>query len=118
MRRILTALALLGASAPAMAAGDDVCVRNYLHALPSDPDVDVCERIGTRYVHAQPQDEAQPKLCVITFADTMCDTAPREYRRIKGIDGASLCVVDFNQPGVINYCDSVPQLYDYARVVD
>ena len=117
MQRLFTALALLVAGT-AQAEGQNVCVRNFLHALPSDPGIDICEQFGGRYVHAQPQDETQARLCVITFDDSMCVTAPREYRRILSAEGAPLCVVDFNQPSVVNYCESVPELYDYAKVAE
>lgn len=100
-------------SGVAFAAGDDICVRNYLGG---DPDVDVCERLGGRYVYVQPKEgTGEAALCAITYPEAACSQLPREYRKVRKEDGSSVCVVDFNQPGVGNYCETTPDLYGYAQ---
>lgn len=113
---VLSTLAV-SLSVTALAAGEHVCVRNFLGG-DSAPSIDVCAEVGTRYVYAMPRGEGEAHLCVLVYPDTACDVDSRGYRRITAESGATLCVVDFNQPGVGNYCEAAPTLYSYAQVAD
>jgi hypothetical protein len=61
-----------------------------------------------------------PEIVVCTRSQhaKMCAAAPNEYRWVRGESGDSICTMDFNQPGVVNYCKDVPALYDYVQADD
>ena len=100
---------------PALSEGTDVCVRNYRGG---DVPGDACEISPAIYVVVQAKDETREPLCTMRYPDAACEHYPREYRRVVEAGGGTVCVVDFNQPGVGNYCQTNPDLYDYAQVAE
>lgn len=112
MQRLILSLAFVFAGT-ANADGDDVCVRNFLGG---DPAVDVCGSIGGRYIYVQAKDSTTDgTLCALAYPDLACSADQQGYRFVRTKDGGKVCVVDFNQPGVGNYCETAPDLYSYAE---
>lgn len=103
----LSAVVGLFVFASAAFANSEICVRNYLSG---NPQGDVCAAVGTRYVYAIDTENPEAKICVLTYADSYCKTSPKEYGFVPTAKG-NVCVVNFAQPPVLDYCQSVPELY-------
>lgn len=107
---ILFSLAL---SSFSFATPDKVCVRNYI----KDPKIhwDPCQHTGTHF-YAVPLEEAERKICTRGYVDFFCEqSGGKEYVWIHSPDGKKFCTVDYNQPGVVNYCESASRFYDYVK---
>lgn len=103
---------LLGLSTFTLATPDRICVRNYI----KDPKVtwDPCQHTGTHF-YAIPLEETERKICTRAYLSFYCDQAKKEYVTIHTPDGKAFCTLDYNQPGVVNYCESASQFYDYVK---
>lgn len=104
---------LLFISSAAMASPPKVCVRNY----PADADVSPCKRFPESYTYAipwKPDLEDDSMVCTRIYGETYCDISPKEYVRIPTVDGKTICVLNFDQPGVANFCQSVSDFYHWV----
>ncbi len=100
-------------SPAADASPSKVCVRNY----PADADVSPCKRFPEAYTYVIPwkpdfSDDSQ--VCTRIYGETYCDISPKEYVRIPTVDGRTICALDFDQPGVSDFCRSVPDFYHWV----
>lgn len=100
-------LTILGFATP-----DRICVRSYI----KDPKIawDPCQHTNVHF-YAVPLEATARKVCTRSYDAFYCDTASHEYVWIHSPDGKRFCTLDYNQPGVVNYCESASQLYDYVK---
>lgn len=106
-------LALVLIAVAASATPDHICVRNYLKG---QKDYDPCANLADYgYAYAKPiPGETEGKICTRVYSEFYCGMAKTSYVHIPTASGGKICTMDYNQPGVINYCKSVPQYYDYV----
>lgn len=99
-------------SGVAFTTPDKICVRSYI----KDPAIkwDPCEHLKT-HLYAIPLEPTERKICTRAYSAFYCETASKEYVWIHSPDGKRFCTLDYNQPGVVNYCESVSQYYDYVK---
>ena len=103
-------LFLLGFSLSALAA-DPMCVRNYAKQGAES----VCENQKQFYASVTHLINAESKVCTRIYADFYCETAPKEYQKVMTTDRREICTLNYNQPPVANFCESVPEFYDYIQ---
>lgn len=105
-------VALLGVLSGSVFAIDDmVCARNYMVGDNDSP----CHRKAAGYEFVEHKDTPSIRVCARVQIGKFCATSPNEYRWVKKESSGDACVTDFNQPKVVNYCDSLPALYSYVQ---
>lgn len=120
--RALAILCLMGAgvaltvgiSAFASAQDDatDVCIRNFFEpATKYDP----CDRDQSgRYHYVQNVDDATATICAAAYPDYNCEMASDTFNLVETMTDGNICTMNYDQPGVGNYCTSSPGLYQYG----
>ncbi len=89
-------------------ATDWVCVRNYVTEKGN-----ACDSSPLGYSWISGSLEEGKKVCTRTQNDMYCQ-GTKEYRRVVTEEGQTVCVMDYGQDPIINYCESVPELYAYV----
>ncbi len=89
-----------------------VCVRNY-----GDFAGNPCERFPKDYaiVPFAKSEERAKGACTRIYNEFYCE-ATKEYVRVRTIEDAKICVLNNDQPNVVNLCKSTPQFYNYVEV--
>ena len=87
-----------------------MCVRNYAKQGGST----VCTSFGMHYTNLRHLTEDATEVCTRIYDDFYCETGS-EYEYVTNLKGKRICTLNYNQPPVANFCDSVPQFYDYIR---
>ena len=94
-----------------------VCVRNY-----GEVKGGVCDRFPENYAFVAPATDFEideepvtdaTRVCTRIYSDSYCDSTP-EYVHVDTMDGRTICVLDNDQPKVVNLCAKTPQYYDYV----
>ena len=92
----------------------DVCIRNYIEpATKYDP----CAEDIKGYVYTINADDETEALCALKSADSLCASAAGSYSYVRSKAGLKICVANFDQPGIANFCRQNPGLYKYVRGV-
>lgn len=104
----LLALSLLVFSTLSHAA-DPMCVRNYAKQGGGS----ICTSYKEFYALVHHYENKETDVCTRIYADFYCENAPKEYERVVTLENKTICTLNYNQPGVANYCESAPQFYDY-----
>lgn len=92
-------------------ADHPICVRNYMGDDAKNP----CEISKESYTYVLPLTEAGKRVCTRIYLDFYCNMTSKEYERVNSVDKTKICVMNYNQPPVANYCQSAPQYYDYIE---
>ena len=98
------------------ASPSKVCVRNY----PADAEVSPCKKFPDAYAYVIPWTSSpdgtadDSKVCTRIYGETYCDAGAKEYVHVPTEDGRTICVLDFDQPGVTSFCNSVPDFYHWV----
>lgn len=104
---------------PLWAAAPRVCVRSY----PVDEQSSPCFKFPIAYAFVQPwtagkeaaeAEDASGSVCTRIYVDSYCDVAPNEYRHVMTVDGKNICTVHYDQKTIANFCEKLPQFYQYA----
>lgn len=98
----------------AFAIDDMVCARNYMVGDKDSP----CHRKATGYEFVLHLDTPEIRVCARASIGKYCAEAPLEYRWVKTEAGGDVCITDFNQPTVANFCQDLPALYSYVQPID
>lgn len=107
--KIILAVALL-LSSSGFAAENRFCVRNYLGDSAENP----CDRFPEFYVYVTPYPGVQKRVCARIYAEFYCDQS-KTYGHVQTEDKSKgICTVNYDQPGVANFCEDLPEYYDYA----
>lgn len=89
-------------------AEDWVCVRNYTTDQGS-----ACQLQSPAYAWVLHATESEKPVCARLYAEFYCQ-GTKEFTHIETLEGTRVCVMDYAQPPVSNYCESAPQYYDYV----
>jgi hypothetical protein len=90
-------------------AANPVCVRNY----DKGTNYDICAEYPQYYAYLVGKN-TNSNVCTQIQSEFYCDEA-KQYVHVPTTTGETICVMNYNQPPVSNYCDSVPQYYDYVE---
>ncbi len=86
-----------------------ICVRNL-----ANQGLDVCSIQPIYYTYFQALEPKEKAVCTRIYVDKYCNSSP-EFVTVAALDGRSICVLNFNQPPLINYCESLPRYYSYLN---
>src|SRR5262245_41810808 len=112
MKKML--IVLLGATQFATAASK-ICVKNYVGAGGTNP----CEVPDKKYVYVAPWPGVEELVCARVYEGFYCDQNEPAFSRVLTEDKAgSICTVNFEQPGISNFCVDNPKSYLYAIAAD
>ncbi|MCB0417680.1 MAG: hypothetical protein KDD39_08525 [Bdellovibrionales bacterium] len=89
-------------------AEDWVCVRNYTTDQGS-----ACNLKTKSYEWVQHATEQEKPVCARVYPEFYCQGS-KEFTRVETVEGEEICVMNYAQPPVANYCESAPQFYDYV----
>ncbi|MEZ4752505.1 MAG: hypothetical protein R3B54_18300 [Bdellovibrionota bacterium] len=89
-------------------AEDYVCVRNYTTEQGS-----ACNLKTQSYAWVTHATEVEKPVCARIYADFYCQ-GTKEFTVVETVEGQEICVMNYAQPPVANYCESAPQFYDYV----
>ena len=87
-------------------AAKPICVRN-VGEVP-------CNTYPQAYAYVHPYAPTTTKVCTRIYDSFYCNSA-KEYEEVKTLDGDIICVLNDNQPSVVNLCSKAPQYYDYIN---
>jgi hypothetical protein len=87
-----------------------VCVRNFY----------VTNALETTMplVQVRSTDDPPREIWTRPYQDTLCQTAPEEFRHVTSITGQKICTVEFHQPGISEYCTSNPRIFAWALAAE
>ena len=92
-------------------AAHPICVRHYAEK----DGVDVCERFPETYAYVAPlKAEIQKPVCARIYMNLYCEQS-KTYEYVDSLTQGRICVLNDNQPGVVNLCAKVPQFYEYVK---
>ena len=87
-----------------------VCVRNFY--------VTSAEDASLPLVQVRSAEDPPREIWTRTYAESMCQTAPVEFRHVTTITGQKICTVEFHQPGISEYCTSNPRIFAWAAAAE
>ena len=90
---------------------ETICVRNYLR---NDQGVDPCAQGLARYLYLINNSRPDVLICGMSYPPANCSSYPQEFNMALARDGSPVCVVNFHNPPVVDYCETVPQFYDWV----
>jgi hypothetical protein len=108
MRVLVIGLCLFSAS---LFAAHPICVRHYAEK----DGVNLCERFADIYAFVQPLKANMTKpVCTRIYQDFFCQQS-KTYEVIPSLNKGPICILNENQPPVSNFCESVPDFYEYVQ---
>ena len=106
---VLTTIWVLFAASPVTAETPEerVCVRNFY--------VTDLTEAAVPLVQVRSADDPPREIWTRAYAESMCQTAPVEFRHVATITGQKICTVEFHQPGISEYCTTNPRIFAWAK---
>jgi hypothetical protein len=106
---ILTTIWVLIAASQVNAEAQEgrVCVRNFY--------VTALAETAVPLVQVQSAEDPPRAIWTRAYAESMCQTAPVEFRHVTTITGQKICTVEFHQPGISEYCTTNPRIFAWAK---
>ena len=94
-----------------MASADQVCVRNYGGA----GGMMTCNQFPEMYAFVVPVQPTEIAVCTRIYSSAYCSGVPGTYVTVKDEKGKEICVLNNDQPGVANLCQSAPKQFVYIK---